>query len=277
MSLASNVQSAFTRVATEFKAIRTLIGGSGTADISGLATTDKSSLVAAINEAFSAVSGGGVTNLARTLAPTTVTVTSDTGTDAVIPSADATNAGVLVSADKVKLDGIEALADVTDVGNIGSSIHGATAKATPVSADELGLIDSAAGNVLKKITAQNLANYITGLIVSGAPGTLDTLNELAAALGDDPNYATTITTALAGKQPIDADLTAIAALTSAADKMPYATAAQTWALATVTTFARSLLDDADAATARGTLSVYSQAEVGDPATDFVATFTAGLV
>jgi hypothetical protein len=36
-------------------------------------------------------------------------------------------------------------------------------------------------------------------LVDSAPGTLDTLNELAAALGDDPNYATTMTTALAAK------------------------------------------------------------------------------
>lgn len=36
-------------------------------------------------------------------------------------------------------------------------------------------------------------------LVDSSPGTLDTLNELAAALGDDPNFATTITNALAGK------------------------------------------------------------------------------
>lgn len=36
----------------------------------------------------------------------------------------------------------------------------------------------------------------------GAPTALDTLNELAAAIGDDPNYATTITNALAGKAGI---------------------------------------------------------------------------
>lgn len=60
---------------------------------------------------------------------------------------------------------------------------------------------------------------------------------------------------LSGKQPLDTDLTAIAALTSAADKVPYATGAGTWALATLTSFARTLLDDADAATARQTLGV----------------------
>lgn len=114
-------------------------------------------------------------------------------------------------------------------------------------------------------------------LVAAAPGLLDTLDELAAALGDDPNFAATMTTALANKQPLDTDLTAIAALVSAADKMPYATGSGTWALATVTTFARSLLDDADAATARGTLDVWSKTEVGAVTTDYVAVFEAGLV
>lgn len=44
-------------------------------------------------------------------------------------------------------------------------------------------------------------------LVDSSPGELDTLNELAAALGDDPNFATTMTNALAGKQPIDGTLT----------------------------------------------------------------------
>lgn len=50
--------------------------------------------------------GSGVTNLSQTRTATTVTVVSDTGTDAILPAADATNAGVMTSADKVKLDGI---------------------------------------------------------------------------------------------------------------------------------------------------------------------------
>lgn len=57
---------------------------------------------------------------------------------------------------KTKLDGIEALADVTDAGNVGSSIHGATGKTTPVDADTVPLIDSEASNVLKKLTWANL-------------------------------------------------------------------------------------------------------------------------
>jgi len=60
------------------------------------------------------------------------------------------------TADETKLDGIEALADVTDAGNVGSAIHGATGKTTPVDADTMPLIDSAASNVLKKVTWANI-------------------------------------------------------------------------------------------------------------------------
>ncbi|AOJ05143.1 hypothetical protein WS70_25860 [Burkholderia mayonis] len=42
-----------------------------------------------------------------------------------------------------------------------------------------------------------------GNLVGQAPGTLDTLNEIAQALGKDPNFATTMTNALALKAPID--------------------------------------------------------------------------
>lgn len=49
------------------------------------------------------------------------------------------------------------------------------------------------------VTQTDINNAIAAL-VDTAPATLDTLNELAAALGDDPNFATTITNSLAGKQ-----------------------------------------------------------------------------
>lgn len=73
---------------------------------------------------------------------------------------DDINAGTtnvhFTATDETKLDGIEAAADVTDATNVGSSIHGATAKATPVDADTVPLIDSAASNVLKKVTWANV-------------------------------------------------------------------------------------------------------------------------
>lgn len=53
-------------------------------------------------------------------------------------------------------------------------------------------------------------------LINAAPGALDTLKELADAIGDDANFAATVTNALATKQPLDADLTAIAALSTTA-------------------------------------------------------------
>ncbi|EAW9415004.1 phage tail protein [Salmonella enterica subsp. enterica] len=46
-------------------------------------------------------------------------------------------------------------------------------------------------------------------LVGSAPEALDTLKELADALGNDPNFATTITNMIAGKQPLDETLTAL--------------------------------------------------------------------
>ena len=55
-----------------------------------------------------------------------------------------------------KLDNIEASADVTDAINIASSIVGVDGKATPIDADTMAIIDSAAANVLKEVTWANV-------------------------------------------------------------------------------------------------------------------------
>ena len=59
--------------------------------------------------------GGGATNLGYTAAPAQGTVTSDTGTDAVIPAVDASNAGLMTPSQKTKLD------DAAETGDIGDA------------------------------------------------------------------------------------------------------------------------------------------------------------
>jgi hypothetical protein len=53
---------------------------------------------------------------------------------------------------------------------------------------------------LSGYATESFVNTAVDNLVDGAPGLLDTLNEIAAAINDDENYATTMTTALAGKQ-----------------------------------------------------------------------------
>ena len=58
-------------------------------------------------------------------------------------------------------------------------------------------------SVIPTITAMNTAiSTATDALVDSAPGALDTLNELAAAMGDDANFSTTVTNSIALKAPL---------------------------------------------------------------------------
>lgn len=83
-------------------------------------------------------------------------------------------------------------------------------------------------------------------------------------------YSAALTT-MAGS----AGLVSIAALGTAADRMLYTTGANTFAEATITGFARNILDDADAATARGTLGLGTLATVSPTGTADGTTRLAG--
>lgn len=64
-----------------------------------------------------------------------------------------------------------------------------------------------AGTNTTQIASTAFVKSAIAALVASSPAALDTLNELAAALGNDPNFATTMTNALAGKQPLDSTLT----------------------------------------------------------------------
>jgi hypothetical protein len=93
---------------------------------------------------------------------------------------------------------------------------------------------------------------------------LPTLGTAAATAASDYATAAQGTTANSALQPaaigvtvqaFEAKLQSLSGLTGAADRLPYLSGVSTFALATFTGFARTLLDDADAATARATLGV----------------------
>ncbi|MCN2055115.1 prophage tail fiber N-terminal domain-containing protein [Escherichia coli] len=98
--------------------------------------------------------------------------------------------------------------------------------------------DDAAGN---EIANAEFVRKLLATLVDSSPEALDTLNELAAALGNDPNFATTVTNALAGKQPLNEILTSLSGLVTAGNKLPYFSDKNVMALANLTAVGRVLI------------------------------------
>lgn len=129
-TLETRLRDLATRIATESKALRTLVNGNA-ADLAALSTTEKSNLVGALNEL------------------------------------------------KGMIDALGEAAQIND----------------------------AATNTSDTWSSQKISDTITAAInalTTGAPTALNTLDELAAAIGDDQNFAATITTALGNRLRFDA-------------------------------------------------------------------------
>ena len=163
-TLAARIADLATRLATECKSIRTLVNGN-TADLSSLTTTQKTSLVAAINELKTAIDNSG----------SSITISDSTSSTTEVWSS--------------------------------SKVSSAIAQAKSD-------------------------------LVNGAGAALDTLSELAAALGNDASFASTVTTALGYRLRFDA---------------------------------------AQALTAGQKTHACANLGIGEPDTDFVMTFNSGLV
>lgn len=237
MSLASNITNLATRVATEVKSIRALVNGNA-ADLAALDTTAKSSLVAAVNELASSISS----------------VASDLGSFESATSGELSTIGSTLTGLASDISALQTdLASIDVSGQVQALISDTSTGTTTVWSSSK--------------TSTEIASAVAGL-VDGAPALLDTLNELAAAIGDDANFASTITTALGSKAADNAVVKLTGAQTVAGVKTfsdaPVVPDAA-FAIAKVSGLQTALNGKANAA------------DVGDTTTNFVTTFEAGLV
>ncbi|EFJ6066466.1 phage tail protein [Escherichia coli] len=139
----------------------------------------------------------------------------------------------------------EIAAAINNDQNFSTTINNALALKAPLASPALTGVPTAPtaaqGTNNTQIATTAYVRAAISALVGSSPEALDTLNELAAALGNDPNFATTMTNALAGKQPLDATLTALAGLATGANKLPYFTGKDTVAQTDLTSVGRDIL------------------------------------
>ncbi|SUX74650.1 phage tail fiber protein [Citrobacter freundii] len=118
----------------------------------------------------------------------------------------------LIGGAPATLDTLKKIASaINNDPNFSTTINNALALKAPLASPALTGTPTAptavqSTNNTQIATTAFVKSAVAGLVGS-SPEALDTLNELAAALGNDPNFATTVMNALAGKQPLDATLT----------------------------------------------------------------------
>jgi uncharacterized cupin superfamily protein len=223
--------------------------GTANADAGFVLTTDGTITVGTTNLAFTQFSGAGSVSAGDGLSKSGNTLSADLKA----------NSGLVISGGEIALD-----LDASSIsGSLGIADGGTNATSASAARTNLGL---AIGSDVQAHGA--VLDDLSGLTQASNKGIFfDTANSAATfdltaagrALLDDADASaqrTTLGLAIGTNvQAFDAELAAIAGLTSAANKLPYFTGSGTADLADLTAFARTLLDDANASTARTTLGL----------------------
>lgn len=230
MPLVNQISALATRMGTECKSIRGTIGS-----LNSLTTTEKGTLVGAINEVKAAAGvGGNITTESITDATTlgrNVLKAVDQAAVRTLIGAGTSNLALGTTSTTAKAGNYQpTAANISDSTTVGRAVLVATDQAAARTA--IGAVDAAA--IDTRITA----------VVGAAPAALDTLAELAAALGGDANFASTVTTGLSNRVRVDASQT---------------------------------LTAAQQLQARTNIGAVAAADIGNTETDFVSVFNAALL
>lgn len=306
MSLASNVTDLATRVATEFKTLRSLVTGSGTGNLTGLTTTDKSSIIAAINEVKAGSSGSpaDASETVKGIAEVATQAETTTGTD------DARIVTPLKLAQKLTAWAQPLNSNLTTLAGVTSGVFGRTLLGSGTANDAktaLGLAAVATSGSASDITTGTLPTSVLPPLAIGQTSVVASQAAMLALVAQRGDVAirtdnsrtyilsTDSPSTLADWKEITAagDILSVAGKTGVVtlvkgdvglgnvDNTSDANKPVSTAQATADNLrmlkTSNLSDVADAATARTNLSVYSQAEIGSPTTNFVTTFESGLL
>ena len=139
-----------------------------------LASNNAGLVIEPDGDPLAAGGGGGATNLAVTASPTGVTVASDTGTDATLPLANGTNAGLMAPAQVTKLAGIAdgATANATDADLRNRSTHTGTQSIGTITGLATALGGKAAKAVTGTVGASATTHSLADLLMSDTPLTI---------------------------------------------------------------------------------------------------------
>ena len=194
----------------------------------------------ALTATAAAYDAAGSAAAAQAAAITAAGTDATTKANAAQAAAEATAAAALSahSSDTTDIHGIANTALLATTANV------ATAKTEAIADAATASTSAISAAISTEVSNRNTAiSDAVSAVVDGAPSLLNTLNEIAAAIADDENYATTITTALGTKAPL-----ASPALTGTPTAPTASANTDTTQIAT-TAFAKAEADAAEAAAA----------------------------
>jgi hypothetical protein len=302
MSLQARLSDLITAIGTDVKQLRIWITGSAAGDLTGLTTTNKTSLVAAVNE-VKAGSAGAPPASSETVAGVLEIATqteTNTGTDdlrAVTPLKFQTRLAAFAQPLSANLTTLAGVVSGAFGRTLLGSADAAAAKAS------LGLAAVASSGSASDITTGTLPTSVMPPLAINDTFTVATQAAMLALtaqrgdvairtdIGRSFILATDSPSTLADWKQLTAggDVTSVAGRTGAvvlakadvglgnvdntSDVNKPVSTAQAAADALDLKIAQNLADLANVVTARANLSVYSQAELGNPETDLVALYT----